>query len=192
MIIDASHFGPVRLQILVRLSTAFKRSFMLWMSNCSLTISLYLLPASWLIINSLLPHRRSILWRCSLVIDRVDASVIQALWSPGLLMNGSIQKFVTSMSGDLYPAPMCIFQLIYVLGGTSPQYLWDNSMSPTPLASNIFLSFPSIVCLLLSMITISLSPSFLHVPHCAAKSLLNRCFDPVSMCLFWQYLFNCL
>ena len=45
MIIDASHCGLGCSQILVRLSTMFKRSFMLWMSSCSFTMSLYQLTA---------------------------------------------------------------------------------------------------------------------------------------------------
>ena len=49
--------------------------------------------------------------------------MIQALWLPGLLMNGSMQKFVTSMSGDLYPASMGIVPLMYVLGGDRPPVL---------------------------------------------------------------------
>ena len=51
MIIDASHFGPGRHQILVRLSRVSKRSVMLWISNCSFTMLLYLY---------LLPYGRSI------------------------------------------------------------------------------------------------------------------------------------
>ena len=117
--------------------------------------------------------------------------MIHALWSPRLLINSNMQQFVTSMSGDLYPASMGIVPLMYVLGGVFPQYLCENSTSPDPSASNIFLSFPSIVCSLASMITMSLSPSFLHFPHCAAKSLRNNSFGPVLMFLFWQYLFNC-
>ena len=46
--------------------------------------------------------------------------MIQALWLPGLLMNGSMQKFVTSMSGDLYPVSMGIVPLMCVLGGGPP------------------------------------------------------------------------
>ena len=141
--------------------------------------------------TSLLPQGRSILWRCSPIIDLVETSMIHALWSPGLFINGKMQKFVTSMSVDLYPASMGIVPLIYVLGGVFLQYLCENSTSPTPSASSIFLSLPSIVCSLASMITMSLSPSFLHFPHCAAKSLRNNYFGPVLMFLFWQYLFNC-
>ena len=57
------------------------------------------------------------------IIDLVDTSMIQALWLPGLLMNGSMQKFVTSTSGDLYPASKGIIPLMYVLGGTAPPAL---------------------------------------------------------------------
>ena len=42
--------------------------------------------------------------RCFPIMDLMDASMIQALWLLGLLMNDSMQEFVTSMSGDLYPA----------------------------------------------------------------------------------------
>ena len=56
-------------------------------------------------------------------------------------MNGSMQAFVTSKPGDLYPASMGTLQLRYVLGGTTPQILWENATRPTSSASIILLEF---------------------------------------------------
>ena len=61
--------------------------------------------------------------RCFPIMDLMDASMIQALWLLGLLMNSSMQNFVTSTSRDLYPAFMGIVMLMYVLEGDHPPAL---------------------------------------------------------------------
>ena len=98
MIIDVSQFDPGLPQILVRLSTVFMRSSILYISNCSSTSLLYLLTDVGRLVTSHLPARQSILWRCSPIMDLVGTSITQVLWLSGLFMNGSMQKFVTSIS----------------------------------------------------------------------------------------------
>ena len=107
-----------------------------------------------------------------------------SLWSRGM------QNFVTSVSGGSVSSIYWDCSIGVCVGGGG-QNLWENYMSPTPSASNIFLNFPSIVCSCVSMITTSQSPSFPHLTHCVAKSLRNNSFGAVLMCLFWQYLFSC-
>ena len=84
-----------------------------------------------------------------------------------------------------------VFSIDVRVGGASSQILRENSTRPTSSASNIFLTSPSMVCLFVSMITISLSPSFLHFPHCAVKSLRKSYVGPILVFFFWQYLLNC-
>ena len=60
--------------------------------------------------------------------------------------------------------------------GTAPQLLWENSIRPNPLDSNIHWSFLSMVCSFASMTTIDPSPSVLHFPHWAATSPQNSYF----------------
>ena len=94
-------------------------------------------------------------------------------------------------SQDLYPAYMRSVPLIYVLGVTSLQLLWDNSNITTPQASRIFLSLSSIVCLFASMIPMSPAPSFLHFPNCVEGFQRKSSFSPVWMFSFWHYSLSC-
>ena len=61
---------------------------------------------------------------------------------------------------------------------------------------NTFLSFTSMVCSFASMIAISLSPSFLHFPHCVAKSLQKKlfrsCFYVLLLAVSLELLILCL
>ena len=56
--------------------------------------------------------------------------MIQALWLLGLLMNGSMQKFVTFMSGDLYPASIGECSVDVRVRGPAPSTCEKNLRVP--------------------------------------------------------------
>ena len=105
------------------LSTAFKRSSMWWIENCSRIISLYRrteLPCN-ITIRQLTGQQTLYLYTPS--SDRVDMSRIKDLWSPGLSAKLSMER-LTSPSGVLYPPS------IGDLGNKTECERPQNSVSP--------------------------------------------------------------
>ncbi len=129
MIIARSHPGEGYPQYLAILFTASILSIIWWISNCSWTISLYLLTDDcWEVTKRLLIGRHILCLKLP-SSEWVDMSKHRLLWSPGLCANVSIIKLTMSISKDLYAPSIGDLPAGWLWGAFGPQHLCENPPS---------------------------------------------------------------